>query len=175
MSNISRRLQFFMIIYLLLGWAVLTLSLTGCNTGVKYIQGPKGETGAPGQDGRDGIDGRDGSNGSSCSIATIEKGNVAVPSGGALITCPDGTSSIITNGTDGVPGTIITPVQFCKNFRALYPSAFPESGLCINNRMFGVFSENGGYLAEMANGTYYSNGRHSTCVFTLKDNCQVVP
>lgn len=67
--------------------------------------GPTGDTGAVGPAGKDGQDGATGAqgipgsqgeagaDGSSCSVAQV--------SGGAIITCTDGTSAIILNGADG--------------------------------------------------------------------------
>lgn len=70
---------------------MLTLSLFSCMHQVDYnrpgIVGPKGETGAPGQDGRDG---------QSCTVTQVANG--------ALISCPDGTSTAILNGTPGADG-----------------------------------------------------------------------
>jgi hypothetical protein len=70
------------------------------------------------------------------------------------------------NGTNGTNGTVITPIEFCKD-KPSYPNTFPEYGLLINGIMFGVYSENGGFLAELPAGTYSSMGINSACTFTI--------
>lgn len=159
----------------------IMILLVGCGPGQNGSTGPKG---APGQDG------------SNCHVATLPVLSVFAPNGGSLIYCDDGTGSVVLNGTnglngqdgaqgqtgatgatghDGVPGTIITTVQFCKGFTQSYPNTFAESGVCINNVMYGVYSANGGFLAELPPGTYSSNGINSSCNFTLTANCGVSP
>lgn len=112
--------------------------------------------------------------------------NVSQQPQGALITCPDGSSSLVLNGTngavgatgpagqDGTPGTIITPIQFCSASQTSYPSTFTESGFCLNGQIYGVYSANGGFLALLPPGQYSSNGINASCTFTIGDNCQVV-
>lgn len=76
--------------------AILTLSLFSCAPGMPIIQfgqpvpGPRGEIGTPGQDGAPGRDGQ------SCTVTQVANG--------ALISCPDGTTTAILNGTNGVDG-----------------------------------------------------------------------
>lgn len=64
--------------------------------GDRGSRGPGGYTGETGAAGPKGIDGVDGVAGKSCSVA-------ATPTG-AVISCEDGTSAVINNGTDGVDG-----------------------------------------------------------------------
>ena len=76
------------------------------------------------------------------------------------------------NGLDGAPGTQIDVVQFCPNSTPTYPSTFPEYGLCIEGKLYGVYSANGGFLAELPDGTYSSNAVGSACTFTIR-GCDV--
>ena len=78
------------------------------------------------------------------------------------------------NGADGSPGTVITVVQLCPaNYVATYPTIFPESALCIGNKLYGVYSANGGFLAELPSGVYSSNGINASCTFTIGNDCAV--
>ncbi len=44
----------------------------------------------------------------------------------------------------------VTPVQLCDaSFVATYPSTFPEYALCIDNHLYVVFSDNGGFLTML--------------------------
>jgi len=120
---------------------------------------------------------------------------------GTTISCPDGTSTYIPNGingvnglngadgrdgvdgrdgadgrdgVDGINGTVVTVQQFCPASHVpSYPSTFPEVGMCIGGKMYGVYSANGGFLVYMPPGVYSSNGINSSCTFTLSANCQV--
>lgn len=101
---------------------------------------------------------------------------ISTPSG-STITCPDGTTTTVSNGTNGLnglDGTQITVVQFCSpSFVPSYPNTFTEVGLCINNQLFGVYSQNGGFLAKLPPGSYSSNGIGVSCTFTIGNNCSV--
>lgn len=117
---------------------------------------------------------------------------VTAVSGGSQVACPDGTTSFIasglagapgisgsdgrdgTNGTNGQDATPITMVQFCDNsFTPTYPSVFPEFGLCVGGKMYGVYSTNGGFWALLPPGTYSSDGVNASCTFTIADDCGV--
>ena len=69
-------------------------------------------------------------------------------------------------GPQGPRGTLIFPVKFCPQ-PAVYPSTFPEYGLCIEGKMYGVYSTNGGFFAYLPSGTYSSAGVGSSCTFTI--------
>lgn len=112
---------------------------------------------------------------------------VSAVSGGSLISCPDGSQQVVTNGSagpQGLPGAIgangsagvnatpITVVQFCAG-DVSYPSSFPESGLCINNQLYGVYSSLGGYWTYLPPGVYASNGVGVSCNFTITSGCNV--
>jgi hypothetical protein len=141
-----------------------SLTLSACG------KGPKGDVGAAGPAGV---------SGSGCSVATLAVGSPVASNGGSLITCSDGTSSVVlngnpgSNGSQGTPGTVITPVQFCNGFTQSYPNTFAESGICINGNIWGVYSLNGGFLAELPPGTYSSDGVNASCTFTIKANCVI--
>lgn len=124
-------------------------------------------------------------------------GNCTVSKDGntATIICPDGTSTSVTdgaigpvgetgatgqqgnpgiNGTNGTNATPITAIQFCSNVTPVYSSHFPEFGLCLGGSLYGVYSQNGGFLALLPPGTYYSNGINASCTFTIGPNCEVI-
>jgi hypothetical protein len=62
----------------------LVLTLTACEDGRNGPQGQRGRQGFPGY------------NGTSCSVTAV--------SNGSIISCEDGTSTVVLNGTDGVDG-----------------------------------------------------------------------
>ena len=101
-----------------------------------------------------------------CTTQQIAPGT-PLPLGGAMISCPDGTTSLISNGT------IITPIQFCPN-PTTYPTTFSEISFCIQGNLWGVYSQNGGFLTEIVPGTYSSNGINSSCTFTVQPNCIII-
>jgi len=111
------------------------------------------------------VTGPSGPAGSSCSVSSVTS-----PRAGSLITCTDGTSSLVLNGTNGVNGangTIVNPVRFCKSTPSSYPTVFSEVGFCINNILYSVYSANDGFLTALPNGTYNSDGINSSCSFTV--------
>ena len=84
------------------------------------------------------------------------------------------------NGADGATGpagadaTPVVPQQLCApSFVPSYPNTFPEYALCIQNKLYGVYSSNGGFLAELPIGVYSSDGINASCTFTIKANCVV--
>jgi len=97
-----------------------------------------------------------------CEVQTVSQGS--------LISCPDGTSSLVTNGIDAQQ---ITIVQFCQG-TTTYPTNFDEVGLCINNKIYAVYSANGGFMVEVVPGVYSSNGINSSCTFTVAPNCVII-
>lgn len=80
-----------------------------------------------------------------------------------------GSSGVGMVGPTGADGTIITPVQFCPG-PSIYPSNFPEYGLLINGKVYGVYSANSGFLAYLPPGEYTSNAIGSSCNFTINAN-----
>jgi hypothetical protein len=82
------------------------------------------------------------------------------------------TGAIGVQGPAGADGTAITVIRFCAD-QPSYPSSFPEVGECINGKIYGVYSVNDGFLAELPPGNYSSNAVGSACNFTIGDNCAV--
>jgi len=72
-------------------------------------------------------------------------------------------------GADGQPARV---VQLCPGV-TVYPSAFVEVALCINNQLYAVYSANGGFLTHILPGLYNSNAIGSACSFTVVDSCLV--
>lgn len=134
---------------------------SGNNPGPQGPVGPVGNTGTPGASGRNGQDGK------SCTIKET--------TGGAEILCPDSEPVEILNGQNGVagaPGTLILPIKFCPG-ESVYPSTFVENGFCIDGKLYAVYSQNGGFMAEIPPGTYNSNAIGSSCNFTVLTNCRI--
>lgn len=130
------------------------LVLNGSNgtngvTGTTGSQGAAGVTGATGYNGTDGAAGSTGATGS------------------AGVTGPTGEA-----GVNGTNGTVVVAVQFCSG-TPTYPTTFPEVGFCINNNLWAVYSQNGGFLTELPLGNYSSDGINSSCSFTVGSNCSV--
>lgn len=69
-------------------------------------------------------------------------------------------------GPAGADGTVITPIKFCAE-APVYPSTFPEYGLCISGQIYAVYSANDGFLAVLPDGAYNSNAVGSTCNFVV--------
>jgi hypothetical protein len=68
------------------------------------------------------------------------------------------------------------PVQFCGSTGVQsYPSTFNESGLCINQKVYAVYSANGGFLTYLPPGAYTSSGIGSSCNFTITTGCIIAP
>lgn len=168
--------------YLTYSMVVVAISVaTACGPRV----GATGAQGAPGQAGQEGPSGAPGSSGSpgeGCTstpvAATGVEGSID-QYGGLMVTCANGSNYISNgapgeNGEAGTPGTTIKAIQFCPNVTPEYPSSFPESGLCIGGNMWGVFSENGGFWAELPPGEYSSDGINASCTFTIEPNCVIV-
>lgn len=124
---------------------------------------------------------------------------VTSDSNGATITCPDGTTATISDGTNGAqgpqgipgvqglqgvigpqgipgvpgaPGTVVTFVKFCSGASS-YPNTFLEYGLCVSGNVYAVYSENGGFGVLLPPGEYSSDAINSECNFNLLANCVV--
>lgn len=84
----------------------------------------------------------------------------------ALAACagPKGAPGI--PGINGRDGTVINLVKLCPDMSA-YPNTFPEYAMCIDNKLYGVYSANGGFLTYLPDGQYSSNGINSSCTFTI--------
>lgn len=77
-------------------------------------------------------------------------------------------------GRDGIDASGVTVVQLCRSCTPMYPSVFAEIGFCINNKLYGTYSANGGFSAYLPVGGYISNGIGCTCTFTITSGCNVV-
>ncbi len=75
-------------------------------------------------------------------------------------------------GPAGADGNIITPIKFCLG-EAVYPTVFPEYGICINNSIYAVYSTHGGFLTLIPEGRYNSNAVGSNCDFTVLPSCVI--
>ncbi len=106
------------------------------------IQGPKGDTGSIGATGPSGNDGVNGSDG------------------------------VSIQGPAGADGTQITIVQLCPGVTTTYPGVFVEVGICIEGKLYGVYSQNGGFMTYLADGAYTSNAIGSACNLVVH-GCQV--
>lgn len=134
---------------------VFVMSLVACgNNGVLVVNAP-----AP-----------------SCKVKTTDAGTA--------ISCPDGTTAFVPNGLPGLNGgngvdgrngvdaTPVTMVQLCEGTPS-YPSTFIEVAFCINNKLYAVYSANGGFMTYLPEGAYSSNGIGSRCNLTVKPNCVI--
>lgn len=72
-------------------------------------------------------------------------------------------------GADGLPAQV---VMLCSGINT-YPGVFVEVALCLNNKLYGVYSANGGFLTELPPGNYSSNAIGSACNLTVHANCIV--
>ena len=110
--------------------------------------GPRGEKGNTGLSGQ------------SCTTSQV--------SNGVNVNCPGSPSVLISNGSigltgpsglpgsNGLNGTVVLPVQFCPG-TPVYPTVFPETGFCIDNKLYGVYSANDGFMVYLPDGDYVSN------------------
>lgn len=129
-----------------------------------------------GQNGSNGNNGAPGSDGSSCSVQQIVTG--------AIISCSNGTSAYIANGLEGPRGEVgspgadappsasVTIIPLC-NATTTYPTVFSEVALCLNNKLYAVYSENNGFLSLIPPGNYVSNGHGNSCSLAVGPNCSV--
>lgn len=75
-------------------------------------------------------------------------------------------------GPAGKDGTVVTVVQLCLG-TTTYPNNFVEVAFCIDNKLYGTYSANGGFSTELAPGTYSSNAIGNSCTLIIQDNCVV--
>lgn len=80
-------------------------------------------------------------------------------------------------GPTGEPGqdaTGVSVVALCPG-STVYPSTFVEVAFCIDGRLYGTYSANGGFSTELVPGAYLSNAIGSSCNFSVLANCEVTP
>lgn len=88
----------------------------------------------------------------------------ATGSSGQSIVGPQGPAG--QNGSNGLDSTPIAVVNLCTEAPS-YPGVFVEVALLINNRLYAVYSQNGGFMTYLPPGNYSSNGIGSACNFTV--------
>lgn len=76
------------------------------------------------------------------------------------------------SGHDGQNATPVTMVNLCPGV-STYPGVFVEIGICLQGKLYGVYSANGGFLTELPPGTYSSNAIGSACNLMIGANCVV--
>lgn len=114
--------------------------------------GPQGVTGPQGIPGS--------SNG--CSVLTVSASPQA-PNGGVLLSCTDGSSALILNGTN------VGVVQLCPSQGAPTYGNWPEVGFCINNVLYGLFQDSKGNLEDttISSGNYSDAANSTTCSLSV--------
>lgn len=163
MTKMEKETKFVCLAIGVLGVCCILFSLYGCGTNV--IQGPPGKPGATGPTGSSGM------NGQNCTVSTVQPSDAA-PNGGSLIQCPDGSQSLVLNGTNGTDGTEVTFVQFCSGVTPTYGSVYAEGAFCIQGNLYAVYSSTA-TLVEVTPGAYGSISPGANCSFTVGPNCQV--
>lgn len=103
--------------------------------------------------------------------ATGATGNTGLQGTSGAVGETGATGSTGAQGPTGTPGTIITPIQLCTACTPVYPNVFPESAVCIDNQLYGVYSANGGFLSLITPGAYSSDGINCSCTFTVSAGC----
>lgn len=86
------------------------------------------------------------------------------------------TGGVGPKGDSGEPGTDsnpITVVKLCPG-TPTYPSVFVEYAFCIEGKLYGTYSANGGFTAYLPDGQYHSEGIGSRCDFTI-EGCIINP
>lgn len=126
-------------------YLILALLLTGCGIGgLPTVVEIPGPKGDSGAQGANGTNGADGAKG--------DKGD---------------------KGDTGEDGASPAMIKFCPQYVTTYPSVFPEYGICLTNKLFGVYYDgNHAFLAEIVPGRYVSTSPN-TCSFTVKANCVI--
>ena len=134
-----------------------------------------------GKNGKDGHDGRPGVDAKAPTVSTRAANAQECSTGGFVITVDDETPNIVCNGATGLsgqngspgaPGTQITLVQLCPG-TTMYPTTFVEVGVCVDDELWAVYSQNGGFLTKIPPGAYSSNGIGSSCNFTVAAHCVI--
>ena len=139
---------------------ILLLALSRCSEPYSYSQaGEPGPVGPAGQ---------------GCSVEQTAAG-ATITCGDTLVTISNG--SIGPQGNPGMDATPTTVIQFCsKQDDTIYPSNFPEQGLCINHNLYGVYWDGkNAWLAEIVPGSYLSTATGLGCTFTVSKDCVVSP
>ncbi len=164
---------------------IACLMIAGCQDRVHFMSGIKGDPGAPGQDG------------SSCSVQQITTGAIITCTDSTSAYIANGSQGPAgldgKDGLDGLQGVqgptgpmgpigqpgvsapttgTVTVVPLCGGI-TVYPVNFVEVALCINSRLYAVYSEHDGFMAEIVPGVYASNAHGNSCTLIVGTNCQV--
>lgn len=130
------------------------------------------------------VPGANGVNGHTPVVTTSPATYDECPNGGVEVTIDGTNTTDICNGAQGnagpsgAPGspglnaTPVTLIQLCPG-TPVYPSTFIEYAICIDSQLYGVYSQNGGFLSLLLPGSYTSDGINSTCNLTILPNCGV--
>jgi hypothetical protein len=145
----------------------LTILTAACAPQVDY--NVPGKVGPAGPAGERGSDGSDGANGQSCTVTQMVNG--------ALVSCPDGTTTAILNGTNGVDGQP-APANAYDVVATIDPcgptSAYDEILLKLaNGKILAHFSSGAyQYLTLIGPGNYRTTDA-SACLFTVNADMTV--
>ena len=142
--------------------------------GQTYLAGPVGPQGAPGVNGTNGAAGINGTNGAAGENGTNGADGTSGSNGTNGATGATGGQGLqgATGGT-GQSGISVTPIELCTTCKPVYPSVFAEYALCLQGQLYGVYSQNDGFLALLPPGEYASDGINCTCTLTVGVNCAV--
>lgn len=139
-----------------------------------------------GVNGTQGVAGKKGSDAQPCTLTSIP--------GGVEIACPGQDPQFVLNGAEGPAGqkgdsgdqgpqgpagapgldaTPVMPVALCTG-QTVYPAAFAEYGLCVNNDLYGVYWDGtNAWLTKIVPGNYVSTSTSVPCSLTVGPNCSV--
>ena len=73
------------------------------------------------------------------------------------------------------PGLAATAIQFCAGYEPIYPTVFPEDGICLNGNLYAIMDQSNGYdyLTYIPPGKYLSEATSAACDFTVLPNCVI--
>lgn len=131
---------------------IFLLALASCGKGPAGKDGINGLNGLDGTNGQDGIQGEAGKDGKDG-----EKGDKG------------------DKGEAGQDG-LTKVVKFCPGLVDAYSKQYSEQGLCIDGKVYAVYSSNNlAALVEISHGTYITTTpKGKNCQFEVKADCEVV-
>lgn len=143
------------------------LSIALFAIGCGWLQGPEGPIGLSGAPGVS----------AGCSVSTVAATNI-VPSGGALITCVNGTSALVLNGVNGLNGSVFSLQPFCPNVKGFDANSsygangFQEYYIAMNGQDYAIMDSGtatGVFLTLVVPGTYDTSDTGG-CKFMVNAN-----